>query len=435
MHPFHYAADRLHAEAVDLAAIAALHGTPTYVYSAAAMEANFRRITGAFPGVDLRVCYAMKANSSAAVLRLFTRLGAGFDLVSGGELHRVQAAGGSPADSVFAGVGKSEPEIRQALEAGVAAFHVESDAELERIDRLAGRAGRKAPVALRVNPDVDAGTHAKITTGKRGNKFGVPLDDAERTYAAAAARFPHVELVGIQMHIGSQITAATPFVAAVEKIAPVAARLRDRHGLRYFSVGGGLGIEYREALASGDAAWWKNRAPAERPPTPEEYGAALSPVLRGLGLRVLLEPGRFLVGNAGVLLARVEYVKRTAERNFVILDAAMNDLLRPAMYDAFHEIVPLTRDARRPRFTADVVGGICESSDCFAKDRELPELGEGELVAFLSAGAYGAAMANRYNSRPLPAEVMVRGANFEVVSPRETFADLTARESIPTFLR
>lgn len=434
MHQFHFSGDALRAESVDLAAVAQVHGTPTYVYSAGTMEANYRRLLAALPGVDVRICYAMKANSSLAVLRLFGGLGASFDVVSGGELRRLQAAGVPAGRSVFAGVGKTEAEIRLALEAGVLGFHVESEAELERINRIAGRAGRKAPIAIRVNPDVDAGTHAKITTGRRGNKFGVPLEAAAAAYAAAA-RLPHLELRGVQMHIGSQITAATPFVQAVEKVAPFAAELRDRHGIQYFSVGGGIGIEYREALASGDAAWWKNKPAAERPLTPEAYGAALAPVLRGLGLKILLEPGRFLVGNAGVLLTRVEYLKHGDGRNFLIVDAAMNDLLRPAMYDAYHEIVPVARAAARPPLTADVVGGICESSDVFAKDRTLPQVGEGELLAFLSAGAYGAAMANRYNSRPIAAEVMVRGAAFELVTARETFEQMTANEKIPSFLQ
>ena len=433
MHLFSYAGNRLRCEGVDLAAVAAAHGTPTYVYSAGTIADNLRRLRAGLDGLDLRVCYALKANSNLAVLRHLASLGAAFDLVSGGELRRVLAAGGRAPDSVFAGVGKSEDEIRLGLEAGVFSFHVESEPELERIDRLAGALGRVAPVALRINPDVDAHTHAKITTGRSENKFGIPLARAAEAYAAAA-RLRHVRVRGVQMHIGSQLTSLAPFVEAVRKVAPLATELRARHGIEYFSIGGGLGIEYRHALASGSADWWAARPAGERPVTPEEYGAALRPLLAPLGLRILLEPGRFLVGNAGVLLSRVEYVKRGAGRTFVILDAAMNDLMRPAMYDAFHEVVPLERDAARPEAPVDLVGPVCESGDCFAKDRPMPELRAGELVAFLSAGAYGSSMASRYNTRSMPAEVLVSGDRFGLVKARETFDALVAGERIPDFL-
>ncbi len=433
MHHFHYVGDALHCEAVDLAAVARLHGTPTYVYSTATIEANYRRLLGALPGLDVRLCYAMKANSSLAVLRQFGRLGAGFDLVSGGELRRVLAAGGDAGGSVFAGVGKTEAEIRFALEAGIYGFHVESEPELARIDHIAGQMGRKAPVAFRVNPDVDAGTHAKITTGRSENKFGVPLQFAMQAYEAAA-RLRHIELRGVQIHIGSQITSVAPFAAAVEKVVPFAAQLRDRFGIRYFSLGGGIGVVYEEALASGARDWWEARPAAERPVTPEAYGATLAPALRGLGLKILLEPGRFMVGNAGVLLARVEYLKRGHGRDFLILDAGFNDLVRPAMYEAYHEIVPLSRDAARPVADFDIVGPICESGDTFAKARRLQQMGEGELVAFLSAGAYGFTMASRYNSRPLAAEVMVQGSSFELVNARESFEQAIANETLPGFL-
>lgn len=433
MHLFHYVGNALHCEAVDLAAVARLHGTPTYVYSAGTMEANYRRLLGALPGLDVRLCYAMKANSSLAVLRQFGRLGAGFDLVSGGELRRVIAAGCDASGSVFAGVGKTEAEIRLALEAGIYGFHVESEPELARINHLAGQLGVTAPIAFRVNPDVDAGTHAKVTTGRSENKFGVPLAVAMQTYESAA-RFKNIEIRGVQMHIGSQITGVGPFAAAVGKLVPFAAELRDRFGIKYFSLGGGIGVVYQDALASGAAQWWETKPAAERPLTPEAYGAALAPVLRGLGLRILLEPGRFMVANAGVLLSRVEYVKRGHERNFLIVDAGFNDLMRPAMYDSFHEIVPLARDPSRTPMKADVVGPICESSDVFARERMVQQVGEGELLAFLSAGAYGFSMASRYNSRPLAAEVMVRGSSFELVTARESFEQMIANEKVPSFL-
>ena len=433
MHHFRYLGDRLHCESVDLATIAQRHGTPTYVYSAQTITGNYRRLAASLDGLDLRICYACKANSNLAVLRLLARLGAAFDLVSGGELRRVQAAGGNLGSSVFAGVGKTEVEIQLALEAGVFGFHVESEPELARLDRLAGRLGRKAPIAIRINPDVDAGTHEKITTGRSENKFGIPLKQAEAVYAVAA-KSQYLEIRGVQMHLGSQLTTVAPFVEAVEKVLPLVEQLKRDHGIRYFSIGGGLGIVYQEALASGAPEWWDAPPAAARPPTPEAFGAALMPLLAPLGLKILLEPGRFLVGNAGVLLTRVEHVKRGSGKNFLILDAAMNDLLRPALYGAEHELVPLRRDPTRPAFTADVVGPVCETGDCFARDCTLPALTEGELAAFLSAGAYGAAMASRYNSRPLPAEVLVQGECFALVKARENFDSMTSGESIPDFL-
>ena len=434
MHHFHYAGQKLHGESVDLAAIAQLHGTPTYVYSAQTIADNYHRLAASLAGLDVQICYAMKANSNLAVLRHFANLGAAFDLVSGGELRRVLAAGGNASRSVFAGVGKTEAEIRLALETGVFGFHVESEPELARINHVAGQLGRKAPIAIRINPDVDAKTHAKITTGKSDNKFGIPLTQAAAAYEVAA-KYPHLELKGVQMHIGSQLTSSAPFIEAVEKVVPFAAQLKKLYGISYFSVGGGIGIIYQDALASGAQAWWDGKPAAERPLTPEAYGAALKPLLAPLGLKILLEPGRFLVGNAGVLLARVEHLKRGAHKNFLVLDAAMNDLVRPAMYEAYHEIVPLVRDTTRPALKADIVGPICESGDCFAKDRTLQTVGEGELVAFMSAGAYGYTMASRYNSRALPAEVLVSGSRFELVNAREKFETAIAGEKIPGFLQ
>ncbi len=431
MHHFKYRDGKLFCEDVALEEIASRHGTPCYVYSAGTMRDNFRRLEESLSGLNVRICYAMKANSNLAVLRVFSGMGAAFDLVSGGEIRRVLAAGGSIGDSVFAGVGKSVEEIELALRNGIFSFHVESEAELERIDEVAGRLGIRAPVAARINPDVDAGTHAKITTGKSDNKFGVAYDSAEAFYRRAA-ELENLEIRGVQIHIGSQITKLDPFVAAVSKMLPLVRRLKEVYGIRYFSVGGGIGIVYDQALASGEAAWWQDKNGGAELLTPERYGEALTPILRDLDLEILLEPGRFLVGNAGVLLTTVEHVKQNPDRRFVIVDAAMNDLLRPAMYEAFHEIVPLAESDGGAE--ADVVGPICESGDCFAKGRRLPEVGEGDRLALLSAGAYGFVMAGRYNTRPMPAEVLVDGGRSAEVTSRETFEQIIANETVPDFL-
>ena len=434
MHHFHYSGQDLNCESVDLAAVAALYGTPTYVYSASTIADNFHRLQRSLSGLDLQICYAMKANSNLALLRLFSNLGAGFDLVSGGEIRRVLAAGGNVRSSVFAGVGKTEAEIELGLSNGIFAFHVESEPELARINHVAGKLGVKAPIAIRINPDVDAHTHAKITTGKSGNKFGIPLAHAAAAYEAAS-KLKNIQIKGVQMHIGSQLTSVDPFVEAVKKISPFVAELKATYGINYFSIGGGMGIVYKDALASGQQAWWDGQTADQRPLTPEIYGEVLTPLLAPLGLKILLEHGRFMVGNAGVLLTRVEHLKRGAGKNFLIVDAAMNDLVRPAMYDSFHEIVPVHRDSSRRALVADVVGPICESGDLFAKDRQIQEVGEGELVALMSAGAYGYVMANRYNTRLMPAEVLVQGSTFELVNARETFEQAIAGEKIPAFLK
>ncbi|MEO6874192.1 MAG: diaminopimelate decarboxylase [Opitutaceae bacterium] len=434
MHHFAYSGPDLHCESADLAAIARLYGTPTYVYSAATMADNYHRLQRNLDGLDLQICYAMKANSNLAVLRHFANLGAGFDLVSGGELRRVLAAGATVNTSVFAGVGKTEAEIKLALENEIYAFHVESEPELARINHVAGQLGVKAPIAIRINPDVDAHTHAKITTGKSGNKFGIPLTHAAAAYEAAS-KLKNLRIRGVQMHIGSQLTDVAPFVEAVKKVVGFVAELKATYGIEYFSIGGGMGIIYRDALASGQAGWWDAQPADKRPLTPEIYGAALTPLLAPLGLKVLLEHGRFMVGNAGVLLAKVEHLKRGAGKNFLIVDAAMNDLVRPAMYESFHEIVPVHRDSSRRALVADIVGPVCESGDCFAKDRSIQEVGEGELIAFMSAGAYGYVMASRYNTRGMAAEVLVNGSAFELINARETFEQMTAGEKIPAFLK
>lgn len=433
MHHFRYQSSSLHCESVDLSAVADLYGTPTYVYSASTIADNVTRLQRSMSKLDAQICYAMKASSSLALLRHFANLGTGFDLVSGGELRRVLAAGADVKSSVFAGVGKSETEIELALQHEIFAFHVESEPELARINYVAGRMGVKAPIAIRVNPNVDAQTHAKITTGTSDNKFGIPLAAAAQAYEAAP-KLPHIHVMGVQMHIGSQLTSIAPFVEAVKKLLPLVQELKKAHDLAYFSIGGGIGIIYEDALASGERAWWEDQPEDSRPITPEAYGEALSELLGPLGLKILLEPGRFLVGNAGVMLSRVEYLKRGAAKNFLVIDAAMNDLLRPAMYDAYHEILPLKRDTTRPAMIADVVGPICETGDCFAKDRQIQAVAEGELVAFMSAGAYGFTMANRYNTRGRPAEVLVKDSAFELINERETFEQMIATEKVPAFL-
>ena len=434
MHHFRYEGQDLRCESVDLAEVARLYGTPTYVHSAATIADNYARLSGSLKGLDVRVCYSLKANSNLAVVRHLANLGSAFDFVSSGEMRRVLAAGSGIKESVFAGVGKTEAEIRLALEAGIFSFHVESEPELVRLNHVAGKLGTKAPIAIRVNPDVDANTHAKITTGTSANKFGIPLKQAAAAYEAAS-KYPNIAIKGIQTHIGSQITEVAPFAEALEKLAPITADLKARYGISYISIGGGIGVVYRDALASGPFSWWETQPEGKRPLTPEAYGAALAPGLVKLGLRVLLEPGRSMVANAGVLLSRVEYLKRGQGKSFLIVDAAMNDLVRPAMYDAFHEIVPLRRDTTRRALVADVVGPICESGDCFARDRQIQELGEGEYVAFMSAGAYGHVMASRYNTRPIPAEVLVKGGLFELVNARESFEQMVANERIPAFLK
>lgn len=427
MHEFRYVRGVLHGEGVSLAALARRFGTPLYVYSQRTLENRLGELTAALAPLDPLVCYAVKANSNLAVLATFARLGTGFDVVSAGELARVVAAGGDPARCVFAGVAKTAAEIETALRRGIYCFNVESEPELVRINAIAARLRCRAPVAVRVNPNVDAHTHAKITTGTYENKFGIALEAVPGVYARAA-RLKNLHLRGLQMHIGSQLTTVAPFRQAVERVAPLAAELAARYGLEFFSIGGGLGIVYREALASGDPAWWRTGA-GRRFLTPARYAAALTPMLRRLGLKILLEPGRFLVGNAGLLLTRVEYVKQTARKRFVIVDAAMTDLLRPAFYDAYHQIVPVQQRRGAP-VRCDVVGGVCESGDYFAKDRPLPPVGEGDYLALMSAGAYGAVMSSNYNSRPLAAEVLVRGRHAELVRERQPLEDLWRGERL-----
>lgn len=431
MHSFHYRENRLFCEEVDLERVAQEFGTPLYVYSAGTILDHYGRLDAALGPLDHLICYAVKANSNGAILKLLAEAGAGFDIVSGGELFRVLKAGGDARKCSFAGVGKSREEIEYALEQGVLSFNVESEAELRRIDEIARNKSLRAPIALRVNPDVDAGTHRYVSTGRSENKFGIALDRVAAVYEQAA-RMPNILVRGIQMHIGSQITDAAPFAEAIQKVAPLILELKERYPIEFFSVGGGIGIVYESSFASGSRDWWSEKDRVEAtmtlPLTIQDYAAAILAPLRAIGLRVLLEPGRLLVGNAGVLLTRVRYIKQTASKKFVIVDAGMNDLIRPALYQSYHEIVPVREPSAAQREQADVVGPVCESGDFFAQDRELPEMKEGDLAALMSAGAYGFAMASNYNSRPLPAEVLVQGDRFFLIRRRQRMEDLIRDE-------
>lgn len=432
MHDFHYLNGKLYCEGVSAEALVRKFGTPLYIYSQKTLTDHFQKLDHAMREVDHLICFATKSNSNLAVLRTLARLGSGFDIVSGGELQRVLAAGGDAGKCVFAGVGKTEEEIQFALKRGVYCFNAESEPELQRIDTIARRLKKVAPVAVRVNPDVEAHTHRKITTGTYQNKFGIALENIEAVYERAA-RLKNLRLRGLQMHIGSQITEVSPFEEAVRKVTPLVERLRRRHGLEFLSIGGGLGIVYKPALASGGAAWWTS-AQARKILTPATYARRLLPLLKPLGLRILLEPGRFISGNAGVLLTRVEYLKRTGRKNFLIVDAAMNDLIRPAFYDAYHEIVPLQRRTGA-LIKSDVVGPICESGDFFCQDRPLAKATAGDYLAILSAGAYGSVMASNYNTRPLAAEVLVHGKQAALVRERQTAAEIWEHEKLAPWLR
>lgn len=428
MHAFSYKDGSLHCEEVDLAGLATEHGTPLYVYSAGTIVDHFRRLDAALAGVDHEIAFAVKANSNLSVLRLLASEGAGFDIVSGGELFRVIKAGGDPAHCTFAGVGKTRDEIVYALEQGIYSFNVESEEELRYLDEVAGSLGLVAPAAVRVNPNVDAKTHKYISTGKSENKFGVDFEKIPALYERAAAELMNIRLRGLQMHIGSQLTSVDPFVEAVDKVAPLAAELKRLYGIEFWSIGGGIGIIYKESLESGSAEWWESKDEAQRPLTTGLYGSMLVPRLKDLGLRILLEPGRFIVGNAGVLLTRCLYEKKGSAKTFKIVDAGMNDLIRPALYEGHHEIIPVRQPVADTRVTVDVVGPICESGDFFCQDRELDDFRPGETVALMSAGAYGFVMASNYNSRPLPAEVLVEGDSATVVRKRQTLDDLIAGE-------
>ena len=419
MNAFHYRGGQLFCEGVALRRLAGDYGTPLYVYSQGHVVGQYQALARAFAGIDHLICCSVKANGNLALLRAVANAGAGFDVVSGSELYRVLRAGGDPARCVFAGVGKTRDEIEYALKLGIYSFNVESEPELRTIATVARRMGRRAPIAIRVNPGVDPETHRYISTGKHESKFGISLRQAFQVYRAAA-QLPDIEIRGVQMHIGSQIAKIAPFVLAIRKVTPLIERVRAvaPGTLQFFDVGGGLGIRYRD----------------EQPPTAAEFARALRPLLKTTGLRILLEPGRFIFGNGGVLITRVLYVKLTPVKRFVITDAAMNDLIRPVLYESYHDIVPVAAKSARRKMTADVVGPVCESGDFLALDRSLAAIGEGELLAVMSAGAYGMAMASNYNARPRPAEVLVSGRHYELVRRRESIKDLIAGETVPRWL-
>ena len=421
MDHFNYLGDELHAEGVPLSRIAAEVGTPVYVYSAATLTRHFLMFRQALDWTDHLICFAVKANSNLAVLKLLGDLGAGMDVVSGGEYARARAAGVPGGRIVFSGVGKTRAEMRQVIEGGIRQVNVESEPEHAALSEVATTLGATVPIAVRVNPDVDAKTHAKIATGKSENKFGIPIARAREVYSMAA-RLPGLQVVGIDMHIGSQLTDLDPYRQAYAKMAELCHALRgDGHAIMRLDMGGGLGIPYRR----------DNTAP----PLPLEYGQVIRDAVGDLGCEIEIEPGRNIVGNAGILLSEVVFLKHGEGRDFLILDAAMNDLIRPAMYDAHHDIVPVIRpEVGAPVAPVDVVGPVCETGDTFARGVDLPRLGAGDLVAFRSAGAYGAVMASEYNSRPLVPEVLVAGDRYAVIRPRPTIDEMLARDAIPPWL-
>jgi diaminopimelate decarboxylase len=431
MHHFRYLQGSLHAENVDLQTLAEQHGTPLYVYSKETIVDHYTRLDQGLSRLDHMICYAVKANSNLAVLSTIAQLGGGFDIVSGGELFRVLRAGGQAAKCTFAGVGKTRDEIEYALKEGIYCFNAESEAELRFIDQIAGEMGLKAPVAVRVNPNVDAKTHAKITTGKSENKFGIDFDRIEEVYEIIAKECPNLEIRGLQMHIGSQLTSVGPFVEAVEKVKPLVQEMKAKYGLQFFSIGGGIGIVYKQSLDSGSQDWWSLEGNESHPLTIQAYADAVVPLLEDLGLRILLEPGRFMVGNAGVLLTKVVYEKRGKAKVFKIVDAAMNDLIRPTLYEGWHQIVPVRSKVGAENELSDVVGPICETGDYLAQNRELPPLNAGDLLAVMSAGAYGFTMASNYNTRTMPAEILVDGTEAYVVRERQTLEDLVRGEHVP----
>jgi len=406
----------LHCEGVPLQKIADAVGTPTYVYSLGTVLGHYRRLAEAFADTDCQIYYSVKANSSLALLAALAQAGAGFDIVSAGELYRVRRAGGVMAKTVFAGVGKTDAEIASAVKAGIQMFNMESWPEAERLNAIARRLGKRVRADFRINPDVDAHTHAHITTGRSENKFGVPIAEAPAVYDRAR-KLSHLDLVGVHLHIGSQITDVAPYQAAIRKTLALVKTLRSRgHDMRTFDLGGGMGIIYDR----------------ERPRTAREFAKAILPLLRGQGLKLLLEPGRFIVGNAGVLLTHVVYVKPAARKTFVIVDAGMNDLIRPTLYGAYHAIVPLReREAKGAKRKIDVVGPICESGDFLAKDRLMTLPSVGRCLAVRSVGAYGFVMSSNYNSRGRAAEVLVDGKQWHVIRRRESYADLVRGETVP----
>lgn len=419
MHDFHYRDGELHCESVPLSRIAKEVGTPCYVYSHATLIRHFRAVDLAFKDTPHIVAFAMKANSNLALLRLMASEDSGADIVSGGELYRALKAGIPPEKIVFAGVGKSREEIRSALASEILMFNVESSAELLAIDEVAAELGRRARVALRINPDIDPNTHPYVATGLKKSKFGISAERALDEFKLASS-LRHIEIVGIHKHIGSQLTDVSPFVEALKKVLGLVGALKERGTeIQYLNIGGGLGITYAD----------------ETPPHPQELAAALSPLLRDLKCILIMEPGRVIVGNAGVLVTRLLYTKDSEAKRFLIVDAAMNDLLRPSLYGAYHDIRPVREPTHAKTTVVDVVGPVCESADFLAKDRPLPGIEPGELLAVMSAGAYGFVMASNYNSRPRPPEVLVKENQVHVIRTRETCDDLVRSETIPEFLR
>ncbi len=422
MHHFHYKDGMLHAEDVSLAALAATVGTPFYCYSTATLERHYRVLSEAFEGQNATICFAVKANSNQAVLATLGRLGAGMDVVSEGELRRARAAGVAANKIIFAGVGKTREEMAYALNEGILGFNVESEPELDMLSAVASSMGKTARIAIRVNPDVDAKTHAKISTGKSENKFGIPYADAPELYAHAAT-LPGIDVAGIHMHIGSQITELAPFGDAFALMRSMVLDLRAAgHNIRHLDIGGGLGVPYRGVN--------------DIPPSPADYAAIVAESLSDLGLRLILEPGRMIVGNAGVLVSKVIFAKEGADRTFTIVDAAMNDLIRPTLYEAHHDIWPVeeAKSATAP-VQQDIVGPVCETGDYLAIDRVLPVFVPGDLIAVMTAGAYGAVMSSTYNSRPLVPEVLVRGAEYAVVRPRPSYEELIGQDRLPGWIK
>jgi len=416
MHHFQYKRNKLWAEAVSVQEIADQVGTPCYIYSQATLKHHFKIFDQAFSKISHLTCYALKANSNLTLLRLFGRLGGGADIVSGGDLYRALKAGIPPERIVYSGVGKTAEEIRYALKEKILLLNIESPEELKLVDEIAGRMKRKAPIGIRVNPDIDPKTHPYISTGLKKNKFGINIQQSLEEYRLAKT-LSHIAIVGVDCHIGSQLLATQPFLEAIQKLKKLIAQLRYlKIEIQYIDLGGGLGITYDR----------------EEPPHPKEYARAIIKELGRMPYILILEPGRVIVGNAGILVTKVLYVKKGEEKNFIIVDAGMNDLLRPALYDSFHHIQPVVRH-NRAKIQADVVGPICETGDFLAKDRMLPLQEPGELLAIMSAGAYGFSMASNYNSRPRPAEIMVQGKAFHVIRKRETFAQMIALEKVPDF--
>ena len=427
MHTFAYKNGALHCEGVNLADIAAAVGTPVFVYSKKTIADDLVEFRNAFSSIDAHVAYAVKACSNKAILNLMAKLGAGFDIVSGGELWRVINAGGDPTLCTYAGVAKTEPEIRYALEQNIYCFNCESENELREINRIAGEMGVKAPVAVRVNPHVDAHTHKYITTGTNENKFGVDITRIEEVYATIAAEMPNLHIKGLQMHIGSQLTEVQPFVDAVVKVLPIVKKFMELYNIEFWSIGGGIGIIYDGCLESGKPEWW---AAHPEQITIQSYADAIIPLLKPLGIKILMEPGRRLVGNAAAMLTTCVYEKKGEAKTFKMIDAGMNDIIRPALYEGYHEIWPV-QEHSGDEIVADFVGPICESGDFQAQNRRIADVKPGEVLAELSAGAYGFSMASTYNSRPLAAEVLVDGDKWSIIRRRQTLEQIVEGECLP----